>query len=144
MSAVEEPHSLRLLRLEHAVARILTDVNRGREAFWDLMPVVGGMLGWACGVFWVPTRSGRLWPGLVWEGEEGSRPEWAEAMRPLRAAPGDGLAGRVFVDERADFVGDFRDVGSDRARVAVAEGLVSSLAFPLLSRDGPVGVIEAF
>src|SRR5207253_1303664 len=33
---------------------------------------------------------------------------------------------------------------SDRARVAVAEGLVASLAFPLLSRDGPVGVVEAF
>jgi PAS domain S-box-containing protein len=144
MGVTEEPYSLRLLRLETAVARILTDASRGREAFDELMPVVGGMLGWACGLFWVPTRSGRLWPGLVWEGDGVERPEWAQAVRPLRAAPGEGLAGRVFVDERADFVEDFRGLESDRARVCLAEGLVSSLAFPLLSRDGPVGVVEAF
>jgi PAS domain S-box-containing protein len=139
-----EPQSLRLLRLEHAVARILTDVNRGREAFTDLVPVVGGMLGWSCAVFWVPSRSGRLWPGLTWTGEDGGRETWVEAMHPLRAAPGEGLAGRVFVDERADYVADIASVDSDRARVALAEGLVSSLAFPLLSRDGAVGVVEAF
>jgi PAS domain S-box-containing protein len=139
-----EPHSLRLLRLEIAVARILTDVNRGREAFSDLVPVVGGMLGWACAVFWVPGRSGRLWPGLVWPGEEGGREAWQEAMRPLRAAPGEGLAGRVFADERADFLTDFSEVDSDRAQVARDEGLIGSIAFPLLSRDGPVGVVEAF
>ena len=144
MSAAEESQSLRLLRLETAVARILTDVNRGREAFNDLMPVVGGLLGWACGVFWVPGRSGRLWPGLIWEGEEGGRDEWAAAMRPLRCGPGEGLAGRAFVDERADFIPDFRGVESERAQVCIAEGLVASIAFPLLSRDGPVGVVEAF
>src|SRR3954454_5587746 len=104
MSAVEEPHSLRLLRLEHAVARVLTDVNRGREAFTDLMPVVGGMLGWSAGVFWVPGRSGNLWPGLVWQDVNGERDSFAAAMRPLRCAPGEGLAGRVFVEGRADGV----------------------------------------
>ncbi len=144
MSATEDSHSLRLLRLEIAVARILTDVNRGREAFTDLMPVVGGMLGWACGVFWVPGRSGRLWPGLVWQGEEGGREEWAAAMRPLRCAPGDGLAGRVWADERADHLEDFGVVDSELARVCSADGLVSAIAFPLLSRDGPVGVVEAY
>jgi PAS domain S-box-containing protein len=102
------------------------------------------MLGWACGLYWMPGRSGRLWPGLVWEGDDTRRPEWAEAMRPLRAAPGEGLAGRVFADERAAHVADFREVDSDRARACVAEGLVASLAFPLLSRDGPVGVVESF
>ncbi|MEA2125262.1 MAG: hypothetical protein QOI80_2044 [Solirubrobacteraceae bacterium] len=139
-----EPQSLRLLRLEHAVARILTDVNRGREAFHDLVPVVGGMLGWACAAFWVPTRSGRLWPGLTWPGEQGGREEWELAMQPLRAGLGEGLAGRVFVDERADYVADLGSVDSEPARVALDAGLVSSLAYPLLSRDGPVGVVEAY
>jgi PAS domain S-box-containing protein len=143
MSAAQ-PQSLRLLRLEHAVARVLTDVNRGREAFEDLMPICGGLLGWAVGVFWVPTRSGRLWPGLVWQGESGHRESFAEAMRPMRLRPGEGLAGRAFTDERADSVADIAAGSSERAQMAVAEGLRSAIAFPLLSRDGPVGVVEAF
>ena len=121
-----EPPTLSLLRLEHAVSRLLVDVNRGREAFADLMPVVGGMLGWAAGIFWVPGRSGRLWPGLVWQDIDGSRDAFVAAMRPLRAAPGEGLAGRVYVDERANYVADVGAVDSERARVATAAGFVSS------------------
>ncbi len=143
MSAAE-PQPLRLLRLEHAVARVLTDVNRGREAFTDLMPVVGGMLGWSAGVFWVQGRSGKLWPGMVWQDINGERDGFAAAMRPLRCPVGEGLAGRVFVNERADGIADLGSVDSDRARVALAAGFVSSLAFPLISRDGSIGVVEAF
>ncbi len=143
MSATEPP-TLRLLRLEHAVSRMLTSVNRGREAFDDLMPVVGGLCGWAAGVFWVPGRSGRLWPGMVWQDVDGTRTAFAEAMRPLRSDPGEGLAGRVFLDERADFVADIATVDSERARAAESAGFVSSLAFPLVSRDGVIGVVEAF
>src|SRR3954471_1321638 len=101
-----ETQSLRLLRLEHAASRMLTDVDRGRDAFSELAPLVGGLLGWSYAAFWLPNRSGDLRCGLLWHAPGQEAAEFDDATRALRLAPGAGLPGRVWSTREAAWVAD--------------------------------------
>ncbi len=69
--------------------------------------------------------------------------DFVEASRGMRFLPGEGLPGRVLRDEHPHWIDSFPDeTWFCRRKEALACGLVSACAFPILIGDGVVAVLE--
>ena len=90
-----------LLRLEHAIADLLTDASTPEEFFEPLLAAIGSALGWPVGAVWtLPERPDDEQAGLrcavVWHNSDDDVAEFAAASYRLTLPSGAGLPGRVW------------------------------------------------
>jgi PAS domain S-box-containing protein len=137
--------STRLLRLEHAVARLLAEAG-GTESFrLPLLEAVGSTLDWDHAAIWQPTEDGCLTCEASWT--PAGRDDLAafeRLSRELRLRSGEGLPGRVWRTREPAWIDDVtRDPNFPRADAAATAGLHAALCFPVVGEDdAPIAVIE--
>jgi PAS domain S-box-containing protein len=136
--------SLTLLRLEHAVARLLAETPEATALAQPLLEAVGSVLGWDHAAVWELDRDGDLICRASWQVEKRRELDAFEALtRRLRLAPGHGLPGRVWESGEPAWINDVtRDPNFPRAAAAGAAGLRAALCVPVTGNAGPLAVVE--
>jgi PAS domain S-box-containing protein len=106
--------------------------------------------GWEVGAMWVPDpdanvlRCLQVWPSERFSGGAGAS-KFELMSRDFQFAPGIGLPGRVWKDLQPAWIPDVtKDDNFPRANAAAAEGLHAAFAFPILSDERFLGVMEFF
>jgi len=136
--------SLRLLRLEHAVARLLAEAEDVQAVRVPLLEAVGSTLGWDHAAIWAPQSDGNLACMASWVPAE--RPDldaFEVRTRELRLGAGKGLPGRVWASCEPAWITDVaRDPNFPRAEAAAGAGLHAALCFPVVGQDGAIAVVE--
>ena len=134
-----------LQHVEHAVARILAEMDRPVEVYAAVLEAIGGSLGWELGAVWETDSDGGLLRCVrTWHAGEGA-PEFEALSERLTLAQGEGLPGRVLVSGEPAWITDAPDDGNfPRANVARRAGLHAAFGFPLHSPRGVLGVMEFF
>src|SRR6266516_2161505 len=134
-----------LQRVEHAVARILAEMDSPVEVYAAVLEVLGGSLGWELGAVWeVGPEDVRLRCVRTWHAGEGA-PEFEALSERISLTPGEGLPGRVLLQGEPHWMVDApEDANFPRANVARRSGLHAAFGFPLQSPRGVVGVMEFF
>ena len=142
MSAHVQHHDAQvLLRTEHAVARVLTEVCDEATAFPRLLAAIGESLGWDAGALWQETDavSGALCCVETWRGPE----PFEQTTRSTLLAPGEGLPGRVWASGKPAWVADVgADANLPRGPSAVEAGLRAAFCFPICGATGVLGAVE--
>ena len=139
-----------LLRLEHAIADLLTDASTPEEFFEPLLAAIGSTLGWPVGAVWtLPERPDDEQAGLrcavVWHNSDDDVAEFAAASYRLTLPSGAGLPGRVWGSGQPAWIRDAtQDSNMPRAQVAARAGLAAAFCFPIVSRDGVEALVEFF
>jgi PAS domain S-box-containing protein len=138
---------LDLQRTEHAVARILAEMDHPIDAYAAILQAIGTSLGWELGAVWeVGLDDGRLRCVRTWHvGETFGALEFQALSERLVLEPGEGLPGRVVANGKPAWVMDSNvDANFPRAEAARRAGLHAAFGFPLRSPRGVVGVMEFF
>lgn len=123
-----------------SVTRALATASDLEDAALPVLECVGNGFGWKIGELWQLRPGGGLQCSALWHAgaEESATIVWPSAI--LRR--GKGLPGKVWESGQPAWI---RDVRSDpdfvREPLAVALGLRSALAFPILASGGVVGVL---
>jgi PAS domain S-box-containing protein len=133
-----------------SVTRILAESPALTDALPHILQRICKAFGWEVGAMWTVEadasvlRCLRVWP--AWGSADGSPASRFEALsREYRFAPGIGLPGRVWQDLRPAWIPDVtKDDNFPRAAVAEAEGLRAAFAFPIMSGEKFLGVMEFF
>jgi PAS domain S-box-containing protein len=136
--------SLTLLRLEHAVARLLAETPEPGDLAEPLLGAIGSVLGWDHAAVWQPEGDGNLVCRASWHGRDGRELDgFEDVTRQMRLAPGRGLPGRVWKSGDPAWVDDVsRDPSFPRAAAAAAAGLRAALCVPVIGSGGPLAVVE--
>jgi PAS domain S-box-containing protein len=132
-----------------SVTRILAESPALTDALPHILQRICKTFGWEVGAMWTVDaddsvlRCLRTWPSELADGSPASR---FEAMsREHRFVPGVGLPGRVWKDLKPAWIPDVtKDDNFPRAALAEAEGLRAAFAFPILSGEKFLGVMEFF
>jgi PAS domain S-box-containing protein len=133
-----------LQAVEHAVARILAEIERPVEVYDAALEVIGDSLGWELGAVWELGGDGRLRCIRTWHAGEGA-PEFEALSERIALAAGEGLPGRVVETGEPVWMEDAPDDANfPRAEAARRAGLHAAFAFPMPSPRGVVGVMEFF
>jgi PAS domain S-box-containing protein len=133
-----------------SVTRILAESPALTDALPHILQRICKTFGWEVGAMWTVDadesvlRCLRVWPD--WRSVDGSSASRFEAAcRDYRFAPGIGLPGRVWKDLKPAWIPDVtKDENFPRAAVAEAEGLRAAFAFPIMSDEKFLGVMEFF
>ena len=139
----ERKREEQLLRLEHAIARCLTEASDQSSALKMVMRIVCESLQWGIGRYWrVDEAANVLRFGEFWRAPGSEFERFTDGSRDVTFAPGTGLVGRVWQSGEpiwvADFGADPRVVQKDLAR---ATGMRGTLAFPVVSGGRTLGVL---
>jgi PAS domain S-box-containing protein len=131
--------------VEHAVARILAQMDSPVEVYAATLRSIGEALGWEVGAVWeLNAQDGHLHCVRTWHAGERTR-AFEAVSEGLALAPGKGLPGRVLVSGRPAWVAPTPDDPNfPRAAAARRSGLQAGFGFPLRSPRGVVGVMEFF
>ncbi|HEX2088255.1 MAG TPA: SpoIIE family protein phosphatase [Solirubrobacteraceae bacterium] len=139
------------LSLGRRVVRVLTAARSPEEAARGVLREVAEPFGWCSGVLWLlDPRTGLLRCEGDWASDDGLA-ELRRVMRRLTFAPGVGVPGEVFAEvtprwmtdlDRARLAGD--DAELPRGPAMLAAGVRSVIAVPVVSGEGPLGVMEFF
>ena len=133
------------LRVQYGVARVLAESDSAEEAGPRLLEAIAAPLGWRAGHLWEPDGGEHLTCTAAWVGQGSDLSEFERATHALRAAPGRGLPGRVWQSRRPAWVSDLSsDQNFLRREGAAAGNLRCGMAFPVLSGERPLAVIEVF
>jgi PAS domain S-box-containing protein len=134
-----------LQSVEHAVARILAEMERPVEVYAAVLEAVGGSLAWELGAVWeVGPDDGALRCVSTWHAGEGA-PEFKALSERITLASGEGLPGEVHASAEPVWMVDApSDANFPRADAARRSGLHAAFGFPLQSPRGVVGVMEFF
>jgi len=133
-----------------SVTRILAESPALADALPRMLQRICKTFGWEVGAMWTVDPESqvltclRVWPSQGSFG--GSAASGFEATcYEFRFAPGIGLPGRVWKDLKPSWIPDVaKDANFPRAPAAVAEGLHAAFAFPILSGEKFLGVMEFF
>ncbi|MDX6501439.1 MAG: hypothetical protein QOG23_4699 [Blastocatellia bacterium] len=133
-----------------SVTRILAESPALADALPRMLQRIGKTFGWEVGAMWTVDpeaqvlRCLRVWPSQG--SSDGSAASRFEATSyEFKFAPGVGLPGRVWKDLKPSWIPDVaQDTNFPRAPAAVAEGLHAAFAFPILSGEKFLGVMEFF
>ena len=137
------------LALGRRVVRVLASAQGVEDAAAEVLREVAEPFGWSAGFLWLlDPRTGLL----------RSRGDWAagtelsvvrETARRLTFAPGVGVPGEVFESLEPRWIADLDLLRSNapvpelpRAEALAAAGVRALIAVPVVSGDGPVGVLE--
>lgn len=136
----------RRLAANLAVTRILAESPALNDATVRILKTIGESLNWEVGVMWTPDARGHELRCLnVWHAS-GAKVEGFEAITRERTfTRGIGLPGRVWQSLKPVWIRDVtRDDNFPRAPFAVADGLHSGFAFPIMFGETFLGVSEFF
>jgi PAS domain S-box-containing protein len=131
-------------RVYRAAARAFARAGTFDEAITVLLPELGATLGWDVGAYWRINREAMaLELDRFWRAPAVTVPEFEAASRAVRMPKGSGLPGRAWEAGAPSYVAQFAEaIGFPRHRIAAREGLKTALAFPLMTDEGILGVIE--
>jgi PAS domain S-box-containing protein len=144
-TGVRGADSRELQRVEHAISRILAEMERPLEVYAAVLDAIGSSLGWELGAVWeVGLDDDRLRCVCTWHAGKGA-PEFEALSERITLDSGEGLPGRVLASgEPAWIVDTPGDANFPRADAARRSGLHAAFGFPLRSPRGVVGVMEFF
>ncbi len=132
------------LAVQHTVSRALAESETIDEAVDHVLSAIATHLGWQVGAFWLrDALTDVLRPARVW-GANGDQ-SFERLTGELTLARGVGLPGRVWLERRAiqeDEVAHAENF--PRRRAAAASNLHAALAFPVMTRDEFLGVVELY
>jgi PAS domain S-box-containing protein len=131
-------------RAYNAAARAFARARTFDEAIAVLLPELGTTLGWDVGAYWrVDRDSQTLEVDRYWQAASVDVREFEAQSRAVRLPRGDGLPGRAWDAGAPIYVAEFAEaIDFPRHAVAGREGLKTALAFPLVTDEGILGVIE--
>jgi PAS domain S-box-containing protein len=111
-----------------------------------ILQTIGEKLGWDVGDMWAPDDDvGVLRCPTIWRAPTAKVDQFEMASREFTFAPSVGLPGRVWTSLKPAWIPDVtKDPNFPRGETAVKEGLHAALAFPILSGDKLLGVMEFF
>ncbi len=133
-----------------SVTRILAESPALADALPRMLQRVCKTFGWEVGAMWIVDpdehvlRCLKVWPSQG--SSDGVGTSKFEAMsREFKFAPGVGLPGRVWKDLKPAWIPDVsKDENFPRGPAAAAESLHAAFAFPILSGENFLGVMEFF
>ncbi len=126
--------------LAESLVAALTEAVSLDEALPRVLAGLGSSMGWDVAQLWLETSGGRLARRSSWAREPTAVALFLEAASLGRW---EGLPGRVWRTRAPAWVENFADdVSFPRAAAAAAVGLRDAFAFPLLSQQRVIGVVE--
>lgn len=139
-------HGERRLAGNLAVTRILAESPALSDAMPRILRTIAQTFGWSVADMWTLKADENVLRCLTFWHAPSAKVEKFEAVCHERTfAPGIGLPGRVWTTLKPVWIPDVtKDSNFPRAPVAVAEGLHAAFAFPILSGDKFLGVMEFF
>ncbi len=138
----ERKRGEQLLRLEHQVARSLSEAESAASSLRAVMRAVCEAEGWACGrYFRVDQAAGLLRFEAAWHVPEPAVEQFAARSRGLAFRPGEGLAGGVWqTGEPAWSADTSRDPRVKARSLAEGSGIRGAFLFAVISEGKTVGV----
>jgi signal transduction histidine kinase/integral membrane sensor domain MASE1/CheY-like chemotaxis protein len=138
--------SERRLAANLAVTRILAESPALTDATLRILKTIGESLNWEVGAMWTPDEGKNALRCLIfWHAAPAKVEQFKSATQHLSFAPGVGLPGRVWENRKPVWIPDVTNTEYlPRAPIAIAEGLRSAFAFPILFGEQFLGVMEFF
>jgi len=138
--------SERRLAANLAVTRILAESPALSDATMRILKTIGESLNWEVGAMWTPDpRVNMLRCLIVWHATLAKVEKFKSVTEALTFAPGAGMPGRAWVTLKPVWIPDITDDDNfPRAPFAIADGLHSGFAFPILFGEKFLGVMEFF
>lgn len=138
--------SQRQMATNLAITRILSESPNLEAAAPRILAQICESSGWEVGAMWVPDSEGKVLRCITfWSSPSASVQEFEAATRKLPLPLGVGLPGRVWRSLEATWIRDVtQDRNFPRAQIADQNGLHAALAFPILSSQKLLGVMEFF
>jgi len=144
----EQVRSERRRHTQYRVSQILAEAQAHDSVYRDILAAAGETLEWDCGIAWeCAAPSGRLQWSADWVADTSAAPMAAflAAKKDTGFARGEGLPGSVWAQKRPLWVGDMTQAENfPRKASALAAGLLSGFAFPVLVDDELHAVLEFF
>ena len=139
------------LSLGRRIVRVLTSARTLEQAAAGVLREVAEPFGWCAGVLWLlDPRTGLLRAEGDWAAN-GGLDDLRRTLRRVTFAPGVGVPGEVFESLAPRWLSDLDrarlakdDAELPRAPAMLAAGVRSVIAVPVVSGEGPVGVMEFF
>jgi len=132
-----------LATVNHAIA----DADGFREGVETTLQAVCAHTQWAYSEAWVPAADGEALEHLVGHAADESLTPFLRASRDVTFDAGEGLPGRVWATESAEWIPDASAAPADvfhRAAVADEVGLQAALGVPIRTDDRTVAVLTFF
>jgi PAS domain S-box-containing protein len=142
----DHKRAARRMAAQHAVTRVLAESATLDEAAPRILQAVCDSVGWDMGTLWIVDRSAQVLRCVdVWHRPEVAIADFETAIRGQTFSPGVGLPGRVWANRASAWIADvLQDDNFPRAAVAAQYDLHGAFAFPILSGNTVIGVIEFF
>ena len=143
--AAQTTDPVALLRVEHAVERVLVGAERLPAVAAEVLGAIGAPLGWQLGAGW-RVRDDELRMVDVWTDGSVTDSDLAAICATDRIARCEGLPGRVWASGEPAWIVDVAaDPNFPRREAAARAGLRSAFCFPIVSkRIGTAGAVEFF
>lgn len=146
LAAATLHESERRLAANLAVTRILAESPALDDATARILKTIGKSLHWEVGVMWTPSeREDELRCLGVWRAAGTKAEKFEAATRGRTFVSGVGLPGRVWESRKPVWIRDVTEEANfPRAPFALADGLHSGFAFPIMFGQRFLGVMEFF
>jgi CheY-like chemotaxis protein len=130
----------------HAVAKIAAEFTSETDAVRRVLQTICDNLAWDAGALWEPSEDGRtLRCAEFWQRAPAPSPDFEATSRERTFNLGVGLPGRVWANKQTVWVPRLLDDGNfPRLDVAAKERIRAAIAFPVVSGDDFLGVMEFF
>ncbi|MGZ5018855.1 MAG: PAS domain S-box protein [Chthoniobacterales bacterium] len=125
---------------QYAIATLISENKPLEETVPRILEAIAGSDQWLVGSLWLRNADGDLICQFTWQKD--SPNEFSKASRGRVFARGEGLPGAVLESGKAKWLADFAQENLPRSGLAAAAGLRGAFAFPLLTSQGVIGVIE--
>ena len=133
------------LAVQYGVARVLAEADSSAEAAPALLEAIARPLEWQAGHLYELDADGRLAFSAAWADEDQRSRSFTKASRELEVVHGRGLPGQVWKTGQPAWMSDLaRDRSFRRREAAAAAGLRCGMAFPVISADTTIAVVELF
>src|SRR5690349_20335204 len=132
-----------LLRLEHTVARCVTEADSASAALKAVIRAVCEAQDWECGRFFrVDEDAGVLRFSESWAKPGPQFKLYVERSRDVTYKPGIGIAGKVWQSGEPMWVSDVtQDARTAQKKIAVEAGMHGAFVFPVNSEGKMIGVL---
>ena len=131
-----------LLRLEHMVARCLSESESASAALKAVIRAISETQTWEVGRYFSwDERAGALAFSEFWHVPEAALGVFIEKSRGLTYAPGAGLIGKVMESGQPLWVTDLAKDSRTKAGIARDVGMHGAFLFPVMSEGKPIGVL---
>ncbi|HEU4881298.1 MAG TPA: GAF domain-containing protein, partial [Longimicrobium sp.] len=133
------------LAAQYAVTRVLAQTSTVDEAVPRVLEALCRTLEWDLAIFWSVDGDGTLHSTASWGVPEVAGGGFEEASARMHFARGEGLPGRVWENGAPEWIPDVtRQTDFPRRAAAVALGLCTAFAFPVVVGNEFLGTMEFF